>query len=185
VNELCRKHSERIAFYAVDVRGTCGSLFVDLKTHSYTSKRAKDDKDAQHELSYPSLEEALSVPWSSLPKRTSKLFFALRCLEDFENIENRQPAHVSAQDLPAVLAFWRKACEAQKMPETLVPETIFQRLLSAGNTELPPVCAILGGIVGQELIKAMSCKGEPLKNYFFFDAADGKGIIEKVAPKEG
>jgi len=37
----------------------------------------------------------------------------------------------------------------------------------------------------QELIKAMSSKGEPLKNYFFFDAADGKGIIEKVAPKEG
>lgn len=30
----------------------------------------------------------------------------------------------------------------------------------------------------------MSSKGEPLKNYFFFDAVDGKGIIEKVAPKE-
>ena len=37
------------------------------------------------------------------------------------------------------------------MAETLVPEALFQRLLSAGSTELPPVCAILGGIVGQVL----------------------------------
>lgn len=35
------------------------------------------------------------------------------------------------------------------MSETLVPETLFQRLLRAGSTELPPVCAIMGGIVGQ------------------------------------
>lgn len=234
VNELCRKQTHRIAFYSVDVRGTCGSLFVDLRTHAYTSKvltatvsffthaiyfvsngdsvrsddlqlcfnitflslvdfafgeplwrcfidlqveirrlkaalclfyalpiwrisdlninqtvwdgiatfctcsvshipgvvlqRAKDDKDVQHELSYPSLEvcgtkcqlpfiwllfsccrvlwkstivpyylcldllifatcgqESLSVRWSSFPKRTSKLLFALRC-ECYETI---------------------------------------------------------------------------------------------------
>lgn len=183
VNELCRKQTHRIAFYTVDVRGSCGSLFVDLRTHSFTSKRAKDNKDARHELSYPSFEESLTVRWSSMPKRTSKLLFALRCLEDFEEAEGRLPGHLTPQDLPDVLAFWKKACEAQKVAETLVPEALFQRLLSAGSTELPPVCAILGGIVGQELIKAMSCKGEPLTNYFFFDAGDGKGIIEKVAPK--
>ncbi|KAG0565130.1 hypothetical protein M758_8G162400 [Ceratodon purpureus] len=182
VNELCRKQTHRIAFYTVDVRGTCGSLFVDLRTHSYTSKRAKDDKDVQLELSYPSFEESLGVRWSSMPKRTSKLLFALRCLEDFEETEGRQPGHVSSQDLPALLAFWKKACEAQTVAESLVPEALLQKLLRAGSTELPPVCAILGGIVGQELIKAMSCKGEPLSNYFFFDAGDGKGIIEKVAP---
>lgn len=166
VNELCREHSERIAFYAVDVRGTCGCLFVDLKAHSYTSKvhylrfraffhpvtyhrhqcengfrvagtiytsnslfwwaELPESKRWQRcttwivlseswgkELNITSLEvahtilsadtilwpssvlsslsvvflnmiatpgqEALSVPWSSLPKRTSKLFFALRC----------------------------------------------------------------------------------------------------------
>jgi ubiquitin-like 1-activating enzyme E1 A len=183
VNELCRKQGHRIGFYSVDCRGTCGSLFVDLKSHSYVSKRAKDDKDARHELTYPSLEEAYSVPWKSFPKRTSKLLFALRCLEDFEHAEGRQPGHVSSQDLPALLAFWKAACEAQKVAENLVPEPLFQRLLGSGSSELPPVCAILGGIVGQELIKAMSGKGEPLKNFFFFDAADGKGIIEVVASK--
>lgn len=40
----------------------------------------------------------------------------------------------------------------QKVAVNLVPEKIFQRLLSAGGTELPPVCAIMGGIVGQVFI---------------------------------
>jgi len=182
VNEVCRKQPHRIAFYAVDCRGTMGSLFVDLITQSFTSKKAGDDKAVQRELIFPSLKEALTVRWDSFPKRTVKLLFAIRCIEDFEQAEGRLPGHVTSQDLPALLAFWHKMCDSQKVAVNLVPEKIFQRLLSAGGTELPPVCAIMGGIVGQELIKAMSCKGEPLKNYFFFDAEDGKGVIECVAP---
>jgi hypothetical protein len=38
VNEACRKRPHRVAFYSVDCRGTCGSLFVDLQRHSFTSK---------------------------------------------------------------------------------------------------------------------------------------------------
>lgn len=33
----------------------------------------------------------------------------------------------------------------------------------------------------QEVIKAISGKGDPLKNFFFFDAMDGKGIIEDIS----
>jgi hypothetical protein len=78
VNEACRKRPHRVAFYSVDCRGTCGSLFVDLQRHSFTSKKAGDDKAAQQDISFPSLQEALNVPWSSFNKRTSKLLFALR-----------------------------------------------------------------------------------------------------------
>jgi hypothetical protein len=34
-------------------------------------------------------------------------------LEDFEEAEGRLPGHLTPQDLPDVLAFWKKACEAQ------------------------------------------------------------------------
>lgn len=33
----------------------------------------------------------------------------------------------------------------------------------------------------QEVIKAISGKGDPLKNFFYFDAADGKGVIEDIS----
>ena len=47
------------------------------------------------------------------------------------------------------------------MIETLVPEVLFQRLLIAGSIELPPVCAIIGGIVGQVI------PSDEKKNYDF------------------
>ena len=34
----------------------------------------------------------------------------------------------------------------------LVPEKMLQKLLSSGSRELPPVCAIIGGILGQVLL---------------------------------
>jgi hypothetical protein len=92
----------------------------------------------------------------------------------FYELQSTGPGHLSATIL----------FEVQKVPESFVPDNLLQKLASVGGTELPPVCAIVGGILGQELIKAMSCKGEPLKNFFFFDASDGKGIIECVVPSQ-
>ncbi|KAH8974135.1 hypothetical protein BDL97_01G085700 [Sphagnum fallax] len=184
VNEACRKRPHRVAFYSVDCRGTCGSLFVDLQRHSFTSKKAGDDKAAQQDISFPSLQEALNVPWSSFNKRTSKLLFVLRIIDQFEVGVGRRPGQLSSQDLPDLISYRGKMCAIQKVPESFVPDNLLQKLASVGGTELPPVCAIIGGILGQELIKAMSCKGEPLKNFFFFDASDGKGIIECVVPSQ-
>jgi ubiquitin-like 1-activating enzyme E1 A len=31
------------------------------------------------------------------------------------------------------------------------------------------------------VIKAISGKGDPIKNFFYVDAADGKGIIEDIS----
>ncbi|XP_075480149.1 SUMO-activating enzyme subunit 1B-1-like isoform X2 [Primulina tabacum] len=32
-----------------------------------------------------------------------------------------------------------------------------------------------------EVIEAISGKGDPLKNFFFFDAMDGKGLIDDIS----
>lgn len=41
------------------------------------------------------------------------------------------------------------------------------------GVDLVPVCAILAGILGQEIVKAISQKDEPICNYFCFDGATG------------
>ncbi len=43
--------------------------------------------------------------------------------------------------------------------------------------ELSPVAAILGGIMGQELVKAISKKDEPIFNFFVFNGEDCQGLI--------
>ncbi|XP_057804836.1 SUMO-activating enzyme subunit 1A isoform X2 [Salvia miltiorrhiza] len=160
VNEKCRKSLKRIAFYTVDCRDSCGEIFVDLQDYIYT-------------------KEAISAPWKSLPRRVSKLYLALRVIEKFEELEGRSPRETSAADLPKVQRLRKELCDAQSHDESQIPDALLERLLK-GRTEFPPVCAIIGGILGQEVIKAISGKGDPLKNFFFYDAMDGKGIIEDI-----
>ncbi|KAH9315128.1 hypothetical protein KI387_023755 [Taxus chinensis] len=178
VNEMCRKRPQRVAFYSVDCRGSCGEIFVDLQNHTYNQKKLED---FPLQVRFPSLEEATSVCWSSLPRNTAKLYFAMRIVETFEQVEGREPGDLSSTDLPSVLNMRKKLCEEQGLAESRISDLLLQRIVDVGKRELPPVCAIVGGILGQEVIKAMSCKGDPLKNFFFFDVMDGKGIIEDIS----
>ncbi|URE12515.1 ThiF family [Musa troglodytarum] len=141
----------------------------------------KSDGTAECHLSYPRLEDAILIPWRNLPRKVSKLYFAMRVIEKFELSEGRNPGELSNFDLPAVLKLRKELCDAQSLNESHVPETLLERILVAGPMLYPPVCPILGGILGQEVIKAISGKGDPLKNFFYFDAADGKGVIEDIS----
>uniref|UniRef100_A0A804NLF1 THIF-type NAD/FAD binding fold domain-containing protein n=1 Tax=Zea mays TaxID=4577 RepID=A0A804NLF1_MAIZE len=181
INENCRKRSKHIAFYTIDCKDSCGEIFVDLQKHSYVQKKPGGATE-QQELTYSSLQEAISVPWNSLPKKTAKLYFAMRVLEDYELSEGRSPGETTLSDIDAVLARRKDMCDKMSLNESRIPTTLVERLLAAGKKEHPPVCAILGGILGQEVIKSISCKGDPVKNFFYFDVADGKGVIEDIPP---
>lgn len=179
-NGKCRKLSKRVAFYAVDCRDSCGEIFVDLQDYKYSKK--KQDETVECDLKYPSFEDALSVPWRALHRRMSKLYYAMRVIEKFEEAEGRSTGEVSIADFSGLLKLKKEICTAQSLNESQVPDSLLKRLVT-NATEFPPVCAIIGGILGQEVIKAISGKGDPLKNFFFFDAFDGKGIIEDLSPK--
>ncbi|KAI4343594.1 hypothetical protein L6164_010928 [Bauhinia variegata] len=179
INDKCRKLSKRIAFYTVDCRDSCGEIFVDLQDYRYSKKKLEET--VEYRLYYPTFEEAISVPWRLLPRKVSKLYFAMRVIEKFEETEGRNPGEVSIADLPGVLKLKQDLCTVHSLNESHVPDTLLERLVAASTREFPPVCAIVGGILGQEVIKAISGKGEPFKNFFFYDAMDGKGIIEDVS----
>nr|KJB19780.1 hypothetical protein B456_003G118500 [Gossypium raimondii] len=178
INQKCRKLSKRVAFYTVECRGSCGEMFVDLQDYKYSKKKLEETIECQ--IEYPSFEEAISVPWRALPRRVSKLYFAMRVIEQFEDVEGRNPGETSIADRLGVLKLRKELCETNSLDESQIPDALLERLLT-DTREFPPVCAIIGGILGQEVIKAISGKGDPLKNFFFFDAMDGKGLIEDIS----
>ncbi|MQL80644.1 hypothetical protein Taro_013117 [Colocasia esculenta] len=163
INNKCRRRPKRIAFYTVDCRGSCGEIFADLQNYAY-------------------VQEVIALPWRNLPRKVAKLYFAMRVIENFEESAGRKPGEISHSDLPNVLALQKQVCEAQSFNDSFIPASLLERLLMAGTEEYPPVCAILGGILGQEVIKGLSGKGDPFKNFFFFDTTDGKGVIEDITP---
>lgn len=46
--------------------------------------------------------------------------------------------------------------------------------------QVSPVCAILGGVLAQEIIKAVSQKDPPHNNFFFFTSEDSAGVVECI-----
>ena len=57
-------------------------------------------------------------------------------------------------------------------------------LVTAGMAQVAPVCAVLGGMVGNEVIKIISGKGEPANNTLLFDGGSCKAWTFLVKAKE-
>mmetsp|Transcript_8616 Transcript_8616/g.25519 ORF Transcript_8616/g.25519 Transcript_8616/m.25519 type:complete len:1052 (-) Transcript_8616:89-3244(-) len=70
---------------------------------------------------------------------------------------------------------------------TASQERIVLQLASGSKAILSPMCAALGGIVGQEVLKACSAKFSPINGFFFLDAdetlPDELLSIDEVAPQ--
>lgn len=49
-------------------------------------------------------------------------------------------------------------------------------------SELSPVCAVVGGVLAQEVIKAISAKDRPYSNSFLYNGQQNTGIIELLHP---
>lgn len=103
-------------------------------------------------------------------------------IERFEDVENRRHGETTIADLADVLKLRTELCQAnvrhsmffwwcrvhfyyaplciyfyvlctwQSVNESQVPDSLLERLI-AGPSEFPPVCAIIGGILGQVSFK--------------------------------
>ena len=47
--------------------------------------------------------------------------------------------------------------------------------------ELSPVCAVVGGMLAQDILKALGARETPLANFFVFDGATGAGTVARLA----
>lgn len=56
--------------------------------------------------------------------------------------------------------------------------------LSSGPGDFSPTCAVLGGILAQDLLNALGGREEPLCNWFQLDALGGRGPVHQLAVGE-
>lgn len=52
--------------------------------------------------------------------------------------------------------------------------------LYEGHSELAPVASVVGGIVANHVIRAVSGVGAPIKNLFLFSLFDNNGMVEDM-----
>ena len=180
-------------FFGALPSGFSGMFFADLLEHAFTdakrsappppqgagastSAAAPSDTPETRLLSFVSLEEALAVRWDAIPRRCSPLFPALQVRDALERELGRAPGAGDAE--AALRARGRLAQEAGLPPERAPCDAAAATALLEADGGHPAACSVVGGVLANEVLKAATHKGEPLRNFFFFSAADGAGKTE-------
>ncbi|KAF0694258.1 Aste57867_14853 [Aphanomyces stellatus] len=183
---LCREKG--IAFYAGHAFGLCGIFFNDLgDEHKYRRNVPGDQPQpapdaAMLSVHYEPLETSLLVKWSDLKpqrKRSPPIpapYIAYQLLLDYVEAHQVFP---SAETADAFAAQARARLDDEGVPDIL-DDTQLKQLAHVAQADIVPVCAIVAGILGQEVVKAISRKDEPLNNYFFFDGSTGAGTVRRI-----
>ena len=80
-----------------------------------------------------------------------------------------------------LLAFGYNLAKTQGAPPKVLDTQTLQDYLENPD-EFAPVNSIVGGILANEVLKAVSGKGNPFDNLFLYSMATGAGVVEKLAP---
>jgi len=203
INSICR--AEKVLFYAGDVFGFFGFSFMDLISHEYVeevtqqveqeddgadgepaSKKQKttetETKSVKKAMTFVSLAETLKVDWSTelYAKRIRRMdpsFFLLQVLFNFQSETGHTPRPKEREtDLAKLKEMRDKTLENLSVPVTKISDEMLNLLFA----ELSPVCAIVGGVLAQEVIKAISNKDAPHNNYFFYNPLESCGVVETI-----
>ena len=104
-----------------------------------------------------------------------------RCILHYvEHTNGVWPSQENAQDFSQVIAAWLK-------PTALCDHFTAQQLedlAKVATAEVAPVCAVLGGMMGNEVIKVVSGKGEPANNTLLMDGKACKALTFLVKEKK-
>ncbi|XP_071277296.1 SUMO-activating enzyme subunit 1 isoform X8 [Agelaius tricolor] len=202
INQICHKNG--IKFFTGDVFGYHGFMFADLGQHEFVEEKPKvakasagleDGPEAKRarleaaettmvkkQLQFCRLREALAGPARGQEvalRRTAPDYFLLHVLLQFRSQAGRDPCPLSVpQDSALLLRLRQEVLEALGVEPQLLPEQFHSSCFS----EMAPVCAVLGGVLGQEVVKALSHRDPPHNNFFFFDGVRGQGLVERLGP---
>ncbi|XP_068854429.1 LOW QUALITY PROTEIN: SUMO-activating enzyme subunit 1-like [Aphelocoma coerulescens] len=204
INQICHKNG--IKFFTGDVFGYHGYMFADLGDHEFVEEKPKvakasagveDGPEAKRarlepaettmvkkRLEFCPLRDALAVEWrgekaTAALRRTAPDYFLLQVLLRFRTETGRDPSPRSgAEDSERLLRLRREVLEALGVGCQLLPEHFHSFCFS----EMAPVCAVVGGVLGQEVVKALSQRDPPHNNFFFFDGVRGQGMVECLGP---
>ncbi|XP_014774405.1 SUMO-activating enzyme subunit 1 [Octopus bimaculoides] len=203
INKLCHEHN--IKFFATDAFGYFGFMFSDLGSHEFAEeipkpkpketeesengepkeKRAKIAMETvvvKNSSEFVRFESALKFDWSTEEnqkrlKRTAKVYFIMQVMLKFLERHGRHPSVKSkTSDMEELMKLRTEVLESLSVKQ----EVLTDYFVSHCFAELCPVSAIVGGVLSQEIIKAVSQKDKPHNNFFFFDGINGTGLVEQI-----
>lgn len=187
VSDAC--HLQKKPFYAGGSYGLIGFIFADLSDHEYLAPDASDPKDpskrVKKSLNYCPLKTALKpYSWGKLNRVQTKdlnpaVVFSVLALWEFQARHGgRLPDEDEcAHELGDIASALFSAANINKRVLGSMPKDITQILSTTAAHEFSPVCAVVGGMLAQDMLKALSAREPPIANFFVFDGNTGHGSV--------
>ncbi|KAF7365353.1 Quinate utilization pathway activator [Mycena venus] len=186
LNEACRRLGK--PFYAGGTYGVLGYIFCDLLKHDYVAPNDRSvPKEAQKNVklsaTYPPLSEALRHRWTALTKRQTKevnpaVVFAILALWEYQKVHGQLPTgSADVAELQSIANAMISAADVKKQVLETIPSELIQSLSETARSEFSPVCAIVGGMLAQDILKTLGARDPPIANFFTFDGNTGAGTV--------
>jgi len=128
-------------------------------------------------LTFKTLAEALANPGEFLLSDFSKmerspiLHVAYQALDAFRVKKGRMPTPGSVEEAAEMLDMAKAINDAAK-DKVELDEAVILKLAHTACAVINPMAAMFGGMVGQEVVKAVSGKFHPLHQWFYFDSVE-------------
>jgi len=160
---------------------------VNLDDGEPSKKKAKQDASekqiTEKSIDYPSLEASLAVKAGKagvgFTKRTNPTILLVHTLLDFFETQGRLPENRET-DADVLKELEKQVVERLSLDDSIAAKLDKQSWWDNVYGEISPVSAIVGGALGQDIIRAISAKETPIKNFFLFNGIECNGIIESI-----
>jgi len=169
--------SKNTKFYLVHSFGYYACALMDLgEGHTFRKEIGKDKlSDVMTVKPYTSLESMSKTLLKDVKDRWHKngppvVYVKYRALLHYHAQKKVWPDG-SSDDFVSVTKEFLKMQGLKD--DYLGDDGDLKQLASTASAEVSPVCAVMGGVLGNEVIKAISSKGEPANNIMMFDGTDG------------
>jgi len=184
-NERTRKLGKKL--FAASSLGLDGWVFADLLDHEYIIERIVRDRATDLDSKVPTKITATYTPFSSALaahsftktkprqlKRTPPGIFACLALFEAQLARQSQGNDPGAQiDKDEMHEAAHVALSKAGVDPALVPSELLERTAGSVGLDFSPTCAVIGGLVGQDVLNVLGGKEEPLRNFVCFDGAQG------------
>ena len=114
-------------------------------------------------------------------KQVSKTYLVFRVVEEYYKRHQRYPnLSGSNQEVENLLEVRNDVFEMLQIDNELLGDEFTSNCAGV----FYPVNAIVGGVMAQEVIKAVSGKDTPHNNFFFYDGVSTTGMVQKINPAQ-
>lgn len=103
--------------------------------------------------------------------RPQQLHVGFEALHAFAQTHGRMPRPMNEEDATVLVASVKTFVEKEKL-DVEIDEKVIKELSYQASGDLNPMAALFGGLTAQEVLKAVSGKFHPIKQWFYFDSLE-------------